>query len=294
MRYARQVINDSYRYATAIQDAAGNAVNQVEYPESALSSDLSIVARLIKGDLGARIYVVSIGGFDTHAEQEPLHANLLLQIGGAVKAFIADLEAAEMMDRVLIMSFSEFGRSVFENGSFGTDHSTAAPLFVIGNDVRGGFHGTLPALDVTDEFGDPLFAVDFRSVYESVLYGWFGLDASVTGSILGAPFERLDLFNTLPTSTEAGPDLRSFSLAQNYPNPASSLTTIGYELPGAQHVRLNVYDVQGRQVFALVDAVQAAGRYEVPVATDGLPAGRYFYTLATERGQVTKAMSVVR
>ena len=294
MRYARQVINDSYRYATSIQDAAGRADNQVSYPDTALAADMAIAARLIKGELGARIYVVSIGGFDTHAEQEPLHTQLLQEIAGAVNAFVADLEAAELMDRVLIMSFSEFGRSIFENGSFGTDHSTAAPLFLLGNSVRGGFHGSMPDLGTTDQFGDPLFSVDFRAVYQTVLQGWFGLESSITDSVFGTSFSSLDLFDNTPTSSEEQPVAGSFQLAQNYPNPANEMTTIGYELPRTGNVRLEVFDVQGRKVSALINATQAAGRYEVPLSTHSLPAGRYFYKLSTDYGEQTKVMMVVR
>ena len=293
MRYARQVINDSYRYATSIQDAANLATNQVAYPETALANDMAIVARLIKGQLGARIYVVSIGGFDTHAEQEPLHTQLLQEIGGAIKAFVADMEAAQLMDNVLIMSFSEFGRSIFENGSFGTDHSTAAPLFMVGNNFTGGFHGIAPDLTATDAFGDPLFTIDFRAVYQHVLQGWFGLTPAATQSILGATFNALDIFS-LPTSNEERPGLHAFQLDQNYPNPASSSTTIGYELRRTGAVQLDVFDIQGRRVMALVDATQAAGSYEVPMATRSLPAGRYFYRLKTTDGEQTKVMSVIR
>ena len=294
MRYAREVINASYRYATAIQNAAGNVTNEVNYPDTPLASDLSIVSRLIKGDLGARIYVVSIGGFDTHAEQEPLHTNLLQQIGGAVKAFVEDLEVSNLMDRVLIMSFSEFGRSVFENGSSGTDHSTAAPLFLIGNDISGGFHGSLQDLDETDEYGDPFFTVDFRAIYQEVLQGWFGLDQSVTSSILNGSFESPALFNALATSTDDLPAPASFQLAQNYPNPVKGLTTIGYDIPGNTTVRLEVYDVQGRLVQSLVDAFQPGGHYETAFSTAALPAGRYFYRLSTEYGQLTKGLTVVK
>ncbi len=294
MRYARQVINDSYRYATAIQDAAGRATNQVTYPDSALASDLAIVSRLIKGELGARIYVVSIGGFDTHAEQEPMHTQLLSRIGGALKAFVADLEEADLMDRVLVMSFSEFGRSVYENGSFGTDHSTAAPLFLLGNAVRGGLHGALPDLENTDAFGDPLFTVDFRAVYESVLQNWFGLEASATTSILGGAFTPIDLFDTVPTDTDPNPAAPSARLEQNFPNPASSVTTIRYELTRPSAVRLDVFDTRGRQVMALVDASLPVGRYEVPVTTQGLPAGQYFYRLTSGAGVQTRSMTVVR
>ncbi len=294
MRYARQVINDSYRYATAIQDAAGNATNQVNYPDTALASDLSIVARLIKGELGARVYVVSIGGFDTHAEQEPLHTQLLQEIGGAVKSFVEDLEAAELMDRVLIMSFSEFGRSVFENGSFGTDHSTAAPLFVIANELQGGMYGAMPDLVATDQFGDPLFNVDFRAVYQTILQGWFGLEYGEAHAVLGDSFNTLNFLGALPIAVDDTPAAGTFRLMQNYPNPAMNVTTVGYELAATTPVRLDVFDVQGRQLMSVVDTTQPAGRYEVPVVTQGLPAGRYFYRLTTESGVQTKALSVVR
>ncbi len=294
MRYAREIINESYRFAPAVLNAAGLGSNQVAYPETALAADLAVAARLIKGEFGARVYVVSLGGFDTHAQQEPTHSQLLATVAGAVKAFIDDLEAAQVMDRVLLMTCSEFGRSTAENGSFGTEHGTAAPVFLFGNDFQGGLHGTHPNLNQTDAAGNPIFTVDFRAVYQHVLQGWFQLTPDVAESILGDTYPILDIFSNLPVSNESPADLGSFSLSQNYPNPAAGRTTIGYELPQATPVQLEVFDIQGRRVFTLVDGMQTAGKYEVPVSTEELPAGRYLYKLQTNRGEQSKIMSVIR
>jgi uncharacterized protein (DUF1501 family) len=142
---------------------------------------LNGVAGLIKGNLATRIFYVSAGGFDTHANQSGLHDNLLGQVGNALAAFQDQLKRDGTSDRVLTMVFSEFGRRVAENGSGGTDHGTAAPMFLVGDSVKPGLHGAMPSLMNLDG-GDLIHTVDFRSVYANVLEGWFGVDA---GQVLG-------------------------------------------------------------------------------------------------------------
>ena len=151
MEFVRTVANESFIYVDAVQSASEIGQNKVEYPQgNPLSQNLSIVARLIKGQLGARIYHVSIGGFDNHANQggaNGQHANLLRNLSEAITAFIEDLEADGAAKDVLIATFSEFGRRVNQNGSNGTDHGTAAPMFLFGDGVAGGIFGDIPDLN---------------------------------------------------------------------------------------------------------------------------------------------------
>jgi uncharacterized protein (DUF1501 family) len=160
----------------------------VTYPPNILAHELQFVAQLIAGDLGARIFHVSLGGFDDHVAEVYTHANLMKYVGDSLLAFYQDLEAHGKADQVLIMTFSEFGRRVKENAGRGTDHGTAAPLFVIGGKVKGGYYGTDPSLTRLDTNGDLMFGIDFRSVYGTVLDRW--LNASST-QILGGSFENL-------------------------------------------------------------------------------------------------------
>lgn len=148
---------------------------------------LDIVAGLIRGGLETRIYYVSTSGFDTHANQVGQHDRLLQGFGEALHRFQMQLEKDGTADRVVTMVFSEFGRRVQENGSRGTDHGTAAPMFLAGKHVRAGLHGTMPSLSDLDA-GDLKHTVDFRSVYASVLEDWFQADSA---QVLQRKFETL-------------------------------------------------------------------------------------------------------
>jgi len=145
----------------------------VDYPRSQLGNSLNLVSRLIAGGLPTRVYYVSQGGFDTHANQLPSHDRLLTDLNAGITSFVTDLKAQGNFDRVLMLTFSEFGRRVAENASGGTDHGAAAPLFVLGGKVKSGLYGTYPSLtDLHD--GDIKFNTDFRSVYATALEQWLG------------------------------------------------------------------------------------------------------------------------
>ena len=131
---------------------------------------------MIRGGLSTRVYYVSLGGFDTHANQTPTHANLMRQLGDSLKAFHQDLKKQGNSGRVLTMVFSEFGRRVAQNASGGTDHGTAAPMYFVGDMVRPGLLGDHPSLSDLDQ-GDLKFNVDFRSVYSTLIEDWMGANA---------------------------------------------------------------------------------------------------------------------
>ncbi len=175
-----------------INDIVGRVKNEVRYPKGRLSADLQTIAKLIAGDMTTRIYYASTGGFDTHNNQAGAHANLVTQFSGALNAFVKDMKAQGNLDRVMVLVFSEFGRRVKENGSAGTDHGAAAPLFVIGGNMKSGLHGNLPSLAPEDlHRGDLKHNVDFRSVYATLLQQHMGV---TTGKILKGSFPTLNLF----------------------------------------------------------------------------------------------------
>jgi uncharacterized protein (DUF1501 family) len=156
-----------------IRAISGKVQNKAEYPNSQLANSLKMVARLIGGGLPTRVYYVSQGGYDTHTNQLGAQQRLLTELGGSLKAFVEDMKAQGNMGRVMIMTFSEFGRRVAENANGGTDHGAAAPMFVIGNKVKSGLLGTEPSLAPADlQNGDVKYTVDFRSVYAGILEGW--------------------------------------------------------------------------------------------------------------------------
>ena len=141
------------------------------YPPGKLADSLNLVARLIAGGMPTRVYYVSQGGYDTHSKQEGSHARLMGELGAALSAFTADLKAQGNFDRVLTMTFSEFGRRVAENASQGTDHGAAAPMFLLGGKIQPGLHGQAPSLEKLDR-GDLIHTVDFRNIYATILENW--------------------------------------------------------------------------------------------------------------------------
>ncbi len=161
--------------------------SSVDYPRSQLGNSLNLVGRLIAGGLPTRVYYVSQGGFDTHANQIPSHDRLMTDLNAALASFVADLKAQGNFNRVLMISFSEFGRRVAENASGGTDHGAAAPLFILGGGVKPGLYGKYPSLtDLHD--GDLKFSTDFRSVYATALEKWLGAPSE---QVLGKKYPLL-------------------------------------------------------------------------------------------------------
>jgi uncharacterized protein (DUF1501 family) len=170
------------------QSHRGNA----EYPPGEFGNELRTVAAMIKGGLPTRVYYVSLGGFDTHAAQTGRHDNLLSQFARGISAFWKDLVEQENDDRVLIMTFSEFGRRVQQNASNGTDHGAAAPMFLFGRHIRPGILGPHPSLTNLDQ-GDLRHTIDFRSVYAAVLQNWLETPSK---PILGQHFSPLNCLRT--------------------------------------------------------------------------------------------------
>jgi uncharacterized protein (DUF1501 family) len=182
---------DAQMSSDKVRDIAAKVQNQATYPGSQLGNSLKLVAKLIGGGLPTRVYYVSQGGYDTHTNQVGSQARLLQDLGDATKAFVEDMKAQGNMPRVLVMTFSEFGRRVTENANGGTDHGAAAPMFIVGNKVKAGLLGKYPSLAPEDLYqGDIKYNVDFRNVYASVLENWL---KTKSAPILGKQFEPLPL-----------------------------------------------------------------------------------------------------
>jgi uncharacterized protein (DUF1501 family) len=161
----------------------------VDFPKTPFAQGLNLVSAIVNADLGTKIFYVSLGTFDTHVAQRGRQDALLQQFGDGMKAFYDDLAAHGADDRVLTMTFSEFGRRVEENANRGTDHGTAAPMFLIGGDVKGGVYGSHPSLTDLD-YGNLKWHTDFRSVYATVLENWLGVPSA---NVLGASFPTLSV-----------------------------------------------------------------------------------------------------
>ncbi|MBV8086720.1 MAG: DUF1501 domain-containing protein [Chloroflexi bacterium] len=183
---------DAFQTASDLKNAVANAKSNAQYPASGIGNQLKLVGQLISSNLGTRIYYVSLGSFDTHSGEKNQHDRLMGQLNDAVDAFTKDLQTQGAFDKTAIMTFSEFGRRVQENGSQGTDHGTAEPMFVIGGGVKGGLYGSYPSMSDLDQ-GDLKFTTDFRSVYGSIVSDWLGGDPVVA---TGGTFPKLPIFGS--------------------------------------------------------------------------------------------------
>jgi uncharacterized protein (DUF1501 family) len=192
--FVRRSLLDAYATADRLKEAARVEDKRAAYPGTGLAERLRLVARLLKAGFGTRVFYAIQGGYDTHYAQLVTHEQLLAELAGAVRAFLDDLAAAGLAERVAVLVFSEFGRTVQENGSAGTDHGTAGLVFLAGARVKAGLVGTSPRLtDLDPKHGDLKVGIDFRQVYTTVLEDWLGLPAK---EVVGGQFGHLRLFRS--------------------------------------------------------------------------------------------------
>lgn len=173
--FIARTVHQSYEVARHWDDHSAEDPSTA-YPSSKLASDLRLASRMIKLGSKSRVYYASQSGYDTHAGQALVHGRLLSELSGALKAFLDDMQLAKLDDRVIVFVFSEFGRRVQENGSSGTDHGAAGPVFLAGKNVTSGCLGDHPSTSELDD-GDLKMSIDFRRLYATVLDQWLGLDS---------------------------------------------------------------------------------------------------------------------
>ncbi len=190
--FVNRTVTSAYTTAEQLTASAGRASGTTaRYPDCQLGRHLELVARSIKAGATARVYYTIQSGYDTHAGQLPVQAQLLGDFARSIRAFLDDLAAAKLADGVLLMAFSEFGRRPTENGSLGTDHGTAGPVILAGSKAKAGLIGETPRLgELVD--GDLRWSIDFRRVYATLLDRWLGLPAE---AVLGQRFEPLSMLH---------------------------------------------------------------------------------------------------
>lgn len=302
LSYIRQVAKQTNKYALRIRDSALAVTQQSTYPTgNSLADQLKIVARLVKGGLRTRIYMVSYGGFDTHASQAVAtdtatgtHANLLRNVSSAIKAFMDDVQFLGIESRVMGMTYSEFGRRIKSNASGGTDHGAAAPLFLFGNKVTNTLLGTNPAIPAGATVNDNIpFQYDFRSVYASVLEKWFCVPQADLQTILLKNFQSLEVISNSVCKITP-PDTSGENLISNYPNPFVQSTTIKFTTKGG-HTLIQVIDSTGRMVKTVLEKdYTGAGSYTASFDSYNLPPGVYYARLQNGPIQQVRAMLKVR
>jgi uncharacterized protein (DUF1501 family) len=304
LTYIRTVAQQTQQYSTVIKNAANNITTQNPYPaNNSLGDQLKIVARLIKGGLKTRVYMVSLGGFDTHSVQAittdtstGVHANLLRTVSDGIKAFMDDCKSLGIEQRVMGLTFSEFGRRIMSNSSVGTDHGAAAPMFVFGGKVKSGVLGQNPVIPAGVTVNDNIpMQFDFRSIYASVLQDWFCASSTTLQSVLLKNFQSLPLVQSGACATGIDDLNRAAgeTLILNYPNPFEEITTISFKTNGG-HTLVQVIDSLGRVVTNLIDRDYSAGKYTVTFNSRGLPSGIYYMRLQNGPVQQVKSMLKVR
>jgi uncharacterized protein (DUF1501 family) len=171
----RGVLADAQESSVKIRRAAASYRPRVAYPEDEFGNSLRAAAAMIDARIGSRVISVELAGFDSHNNQKNQHDDRMRRLDAGLGTFLQDLHGTPAGDNVVVIVFSEFGRRVKENGSGGTDHGVAAPMFVAGTRVKGGLHGKHPSMTDLDD-GDLVHTTDFRSVYGTVIEKWFGAD----------------------------------------------------------------------------------------------------------------------
>jgi len=301
LSYIRDVASQTNLYAIRIRDAANAVTQQSTYPTpNPLADQLKIVARLIKGGLKTRVYMVNYGSFDTHSLQTNTtdtttgtHNTLLTNISNAIKAFMDDCKFLGVEERVVGMTFSEFGRRIKSNSSSGTDHGAAAPMFLFGKNVMPGIVGTNPTIPSNVSVNDNIpFQYDFRSVYASVLEKWFCVDTTTLQTILFRNFQSLDIVKSVGCSNNPDPGAGD-ELVTIYPNPFVQNVSIKFKTSGG-HTLIQVIDTLGRVLKTPVDSDYTAGTYEVSYDGGALPTGVYYVRLQNGSTQQVKPMLKIR
>jgi uncharacterized protein (DUF1501 family) len=187
--YVQRTATGTFSTVNRLRELARQYTPKVPYPANGLAERLKLAAQLIDAEIGARVYYVEQDGYDTHSDQAASHGRLLGELSSSLAAFYQDLKARGHGKRVLILTFSEFGRRAKENGSLGTDHGEAAPVFLIGGKIKPGIHGDHPRLDKLSD-GNLKHHTDFRTIYASILDQWLNVPSGV---VLPEKFKGLNI-----------------------------------------------------------------------------------------------------
>lgn len=293
---------------TQVFNAGSNSITT--YPSGSLPAQLKTVARMIKGGCKTKIFLCQIGGFDTHSAQVDSgdtslgsHATLLKLLSDSVKTFLDDLQGLGLADNVMGCTFSEFGRCAKENGSFGTDHGTLAPIIVFGKDVKPGVLGTNPDLNnLTNDSQIKVMQYDYRQIFATILQDWLGANPFVMEQTM---FEGYDKMKLVAREYRVDPDCQwggaeiivdQFRPMSLYPNPASLNTEVAYENQGEMFdAYLSLHGLGGSLITARTEVVHP-GFNAFYFDVSALPEGMYFVRLEDKRNgkAEVKKLSVVR
>jgi len=317
LRFLRGVANTTYEYSGLIHEAYERGQNQVQYQDNGFARQLALLARLIKGNLGTKVYMISMGGFDTHGNQPLAHERLMSNLSIAINNFYEDIAFTQQDEKVLSMTFSEFGRRIFENGSNGTDHGKAAPTLFFGSGLNGSaFVGDHPSLENPNGRGNLEYTMDFRDLYATVLAEWLCVPIPlVEQHLLDHPYAPVNLgFNcsgvefpdiaysdepfTPPTPMDPNEDpseelLNAIVHKPFY--PTQQTPHIYLEMPFSAHVDIQLYNILGQNVGTIYNEMMFEGSVEINIRErmpSHLSTGKYIYRIQVQDKKMSKSVMV--
>lgn len=300
LSFVNDTVSQTNAFASVIS-AAANAGNNLSPKWTNLTTELSKklknVARLISGGLQTKIYVVQIGGFDTHDNQAVagatttgIHSGLLQELSDAICAFQDDLNLLNVSDRVIGMTYSEFGRRIRSNAALGTDHGTAAPMFLFGSCVENQILGNHPEIDTQVGIDDGVpMQYDFRDIYGTILKNWLGLNEDEVSNVIHPDVQTLPLFKSgciETTSANQGYQQNHFQI-ELYPNPTSSYLTIDFSAIRGR-TKISVFDGRGSVINSFTMEGNSSKKQTINLNVSNYPSGSYFVHVENQDTNKTK------
>ncbi|WP_235297934.1 DUF1501 domain-containing protein [Portibacter marinus] len=292
-------IEKSNEYGDRIREAyeLGNNSSALYNDDDRLNVQLKTVARLISGGLKSKVYVVNIGGFDTHANQteigDPLvgqHADLLTSLGSAIAAFQDDLKQLGVGERVLGLTYSEFGRRIRSNASYGTDHGDAAPLFVFGQCVNAGVIGSDPVITKEVDGNKAVdMETDFRDIYGSVLIDWFEASEEEVKDLLHDDFKYIPIAANCNAPTAVSDQVADKIRLKVYPNPAKEQTMVEFQVESS-YQRISLLNSMGQEIRVISNRRFETATHQIPVDLRSLVPGQYYVQMIGRQGQSVRKL----
>lgn len=311
IKYIMEFEKKNNQYAGRIRDVYAAGSNSLTYPDqyirhapkeyltNPLAPQLKTIARLLKGGIKTRIFLCRMGGFDTHGDQvvknEPwlgVHAALLYHLSEAVKAFYDDMATLGVDNKVLSMTFTEFGRRAHSNDSLGTDHGTSTPVFLFGTGLNAGVYGQNPSLKEEDlPNGNLKYTIDYRQVYTSVVQDWFGADDN---AMIATGYEDW-VSKKLPLIGSSGIDDRAYrkneAAIKIFPNPVKRSCDVEFFLPKPGKFVLSVFNVEGKRIYQK-EANGTYGLNQEHIHSGEFAAGKYIVQIRSE--EIVKTSTLIK
>ncbi len=293
IEYISTLINQTNEYGQQISSAAsaGNSLSGLYDPQNPLAVQLKYIAQMISGGLKTKVYILNVNGFDTHDAQvdqndvkEGVHPNLLKRISDAVRAFQHDLELLGLEQRVAGLTFSEFGRQIASNGSFGTDHGDAAPVLLFGSCISNGIIGANPQIpdQINNQAGLDM-TIDFRDIYASILKDWFEVDLQVIQGLFEQNITYYDILQGCTTAVNENA-IAQFEKSIVFPNPSLGKHQLKF-ISTNEFIEIYLFDQSGRMLQKSFEGHLNAGQQILTFDLGYLQSGRYHYLLKSASKQ---------